>query len=269
MKVGNLATRVLTAAVLAPLLVLAINWHNPIALWAIVFAATLVALAEYFAMTLDDPIERRMGTVLGAAIALALFFWPHGFAVAFPATIVLPALFFLFRFGELSTVVTRLGTMSFGVVYAGVLPTYLSLCKSEGGAHGAGWVYLVLMTAWFSDTGAYFAGRLLGKKKLYPAISPGKTWAGALGGLGGAFLGAVLANLWFFPELGWGHGAALTLLGGVLGQCGDLVESMIKRARSVKDSGNLLPGHGGMLDRIDAVLFIAPWVYLYRALIWQ
>jgi phosphatidate cytidylyltransferase len=127
----------------------------------------------------------------------------------------------------------------------------------------------VLMTAFFGDTLAYFAGRAFGKTKLYPAISPGKTRAGAVGGMAGSFLAAALANLWFFKDLGWGHGAAITLVGSALGQSGDLVESMLKRSCGVKDSGKLLPGHGGMLDRIDAVLLIAPWVYLYAALIWK
>jgi phosphatidate cytidylyltransferase len=79
----------------------------------------------------------------------------------------------------------------------------------------------------------------------------------------------VLANLWFLPELGWVHGAAITILGGALGQTGDLVESMLKRAFGVKDSGRLLPGHGGILDRVDAVLFIAPFVYGYATLVWR
>src|SRR5262249_38307526 len=118
-------------------------------------------------------------------------------------------------------------------------------------------------------TGAYVAGRLFGKAKLYPAVSPGKTWAGAIGGLVGSFGGAALANLWYFPALGWGHGAVISVVGGAIGQSGDLVESMLKRSFGVKDSGNILPGHGGILDRVDAVLFISPWVCAYAVTVWS
>lgn len=269
MKLGNLASRVATAAALVPLLILVINWERPIGIWLLVFAATLLAAHEYFAMALDDRVERAFGLGLAATLAAVVYWVPDALAVALPAVVVAPALFYLFRFGEMSTVVARMGATTFGLVYAGLLLTFVAFLKRDFGAHGADWVYVVLMTAWFGDTGAYFAGRFLGRTKLYPAVSPGKTRAGAVGGLVGSFLAAVLANLWFFRELGWGHGAVVTLIGGALGQTGDLVESLMKRARGVKDSGKLLPGHGGMLDRIDAVLFIAPWVYSYATVFWS
>ena len=182
---------------------------------------------------------------------------------------VVAALFYLFRLREIETTMARLGTTVFGVVYTAVLLTFVASIKRAGGWNGGGWVFLILLTAWFGDTAAYFAGRFLGRAKLYPAVRPKKTWVGAVGGLLGSFGAAALANLWFFPALGWGHGAVLTLVGGALGQAGDLVESLLKRSRKIKDSGNLLPGHGGILDRIDAVLFIAPWVYLYAFLVWK
>lgn len=262
-QISNLAARFATAGVVVPVLLAAILWERHEGVWVLVYVATAISLHEYFDMTLKDEGERWFGIAFGAALAAGVYWWTPGALVALPAAAILPALFYLFRFGDLATVMSRAAVTTFGLVYAGLLLTYLALLKRHGGEHGGDWVLLVLMTAWFGDTGAYFAGRFLGKKKLYPAISPAKTWAGAWGGLAGSFLAAVLANLWFFPELGWGHGAALTLVGGALGQCGDLVESMMKRSVGVKDSGRLLPGHGGMLDRIDAVLFIAPWMYLY------
>lgn len=271
MKLGNLGTRFATAGLLVPVLLLAITWDRPEGWWAIVFFASVVSLHEYFGMALKDPVERWFGVGLGTALA-ALFYWfdeGRGQLVALPVALVAPALFYLFRFGELQTVLSRIAMTTFGVVYAGILPTYLSLVKRDFGDVDGDWVLLVLMIAWFGDTGAYFAGRFLGKRKLYPAVSPGKTWAGAFGGLAGSFLAAVLANLWYFPELGWVHGAVLTVVGSALGQCGDLIESMMKRGCGVKDSGKLLPGHGGMLDRIDAAIIIAPWVYLYAALAWR
>ncbi len=279
MKLGNLAARVATAIVLVPPLLFAIRAEHPAWVWGVVFTATALALNEYFAMTLPDgqgdSVERAFGVALGLGLAALIYWYAPGVAIVTPAAVLLPALFYLFRFRVLDTVVPRLAKTSFGVIYAGLLLSFIALVKRDFahvgggfGADGGGWVLMILMTAFFGDTGAYFAGRAFGKAKLYPAVSPGKTRAGAVGGLAGSFLAAVLANTWFFKDLGWGHGAVVTLVGGVLGQCGDLVESMIKRASSVKDSGKLLPGHGGMLDRIDAVIFIAPWMYLYAHLVW-
>ena len=107
------------------------------------------------------------------------------------------------------------------------------------------------------------AGKFLGKRKLYPAVSPNKTWAGAVGGVAAAIAGGVALERWRMQGLAWIDVAMLAGVGSVLGQLGDLAESLIKRSRGVKDSGAILPGHGGLLDRVDAVLFIAPYFYLY------
>jgi phosphatidate cytidylyltransferase len=268
MKLGNLAVRLITVAPLVPLLILAIEWSRPEAVWGIVFVATFLSLHEFFAMALDDVVDRRFGVGAGLVLA-ALAYWGGAASLCvLPATMIVPAVYYLFRFRDLQTVMQRAGLTTLGLVYAAVLLTYLALLKRDA-PHGGSWVLLTLMTAWFGDTGAYFAGRFLGRTKLYPAMSPGKTRAGAVGGLAGSFLAAVLANLWFFKELGWVHGAVVTLCGGALGQTGDLVESMLKRAFGVKDSGRILPGHGGILDRIDAVLFIAPFMYAYVMLVWR
>ena len=108
-----------------------------------------------------------------------------------------------------------------------------------------------------------FAGKFLGKRKLYPAISPNKTWAGAVGGVVAALAGGFAMQQFRMRGLAVIDVVVLAGVGSVLGQLGDLVESMVKRSRGVKDSGAILPGHGGLLDRLDAVLFIAPWFYLY------
>ena len=268
MKVGNLAMRFITVAPLIPLIILAIEWRRPEAVFGIVFAATVVALLEYFTMALSDPTDRWFGVAVGAALALLIYWVPGLGGLVVPAVVILPALYYLFRFKDLTTVMVRLGLTTLGLVYAGLLLMFLALMKRDV-PHGGDWMLITLMTAWFGDTGAYFAGRFLGKTKLYPAISPGKTRAGAVGGVIGSFGAAVLGTLWFFPELGWVHGAVVTVVGSALGQTGDLVESMLKRAFGVKDSGKILPGHGGILDRVDAVLFIAPFVYLYARYVWS
>ena len=125
---------------------------------------------------------------------------------------------------------------------------------------------LTFSIAFLGDTGAYFTGRALGRHKLYPALSPKKTWEGAVGGLASSAGAAAIAHFWYLPELPLIPGLILGAAAGAMGQAGDLCESMIKRAHGVKDSGTLLPGHGGMLDRIDALLFAAP--VLYIGLLW-
>jgi phosphatidate cytidylyltransferase len=150
-----------------------------------------------------------------------------------------------------------------GIVYAGLLTTFLAILKRIDPDRGASTVLIVLVVAWVADTGGYFAGRFLGKAKLYEAVSPKKTWAGAWGGLAGAVAGMVVLKLVYAHWLTWVDVFAIAIPGCILGQMGDLAESLLKRSTGHKDSGALLPGHGGILDRIDAVLFIAPYVYVY------
>ena len=269
MKLGNLAARVATAIVAAPVIIFLVFWKHDWGVWILISLAQAAAMWEFFEMTLADTTERAFHLVLGMGLCAWLYWQPqYAAAVVTPAAVILPGLWFLFRFGDIATVARRWSAASLGIFYAGFCFLFLALLKRDGGAHGGDWIMLVLMTAWFGDTGGYFAGRAFGKAKLYPAVSPGKTRAGAIGGLAASFLASVLANLWYFPELGWVNGAIITIVGGALGQMGDLVESLLKRSTGVKDSGTLLPGHGGMLDRVDAVLFIAPWVYLYSHYVW-
>jgi phosphatidate cytidylyltransferase len=122
---------------------------------------------------------------------------------------------------------------------------------------------VLFLIGWATDTFAYYVGRSIGKRPLAPAVSPKKTWEGAIGGTLGALLAGVLLKLSILPFINWVHVLVLTLIVAVVGQLGDLAESRMKRAAGVKDSGRLLPGHGGMLDRFDALILAAPAAYLY------
>jgi len=128
---------------------------------------------------------------------------------------------------------------------------------------GAQWVFFLLMTVWAGDTCAYFVGTLIGKHRLYPQISPKKTVEGLLGGLAGSMVVAGLLRVLFLKNLPWSHTPILASSILLLGQIGDLGESMIKRAVNAKDSSGLIPGHGGVLDRLDSFLFSAPFLYYY------
>lgn len=284
-KLGNLASRFLVAAVAAPILIAIIYLDEPAYFWGLVFVATLMALYEFFAMTLPDKGDRWASMLTGGLCAAAIYWLSpmtlhdlpgdHA-AAAVQASLawvgpvlvmvlgVMPiGLYYLFRFGDMTTVAPRMAYSIAGIFYVAVLLTFLALLKRDFGPSGADLVLFVLLVVWLGDTGAYFAGRFLGKAKLYPAVSPKKTWAGAVGGLVASGMGAAGMKLGLMPELPWVHVFGLSLPGAALGQMGDLVESLFKRSTGVKDSGAILPGHGGILDRVDAVLFFAPYMYLY------
>ncbi len=150
-----------------------------------------------------------------------------------------------------------------GILYLGWLLGYLVALR--GLDDGRNWIFFALFTTFASDTAAFFTGRALGSHRLAPRISPGKTREGAIGGI----FGAIIVSLFFILptplslHLNWGQAILLGLLVSVFGQLGDLVESLFKRNMGVKDSGRLLPGHGGALDRIDSIVFACIVVYYY------
>jgi len=279
---GNLAQRFLVALVAVPILLVILYLGRPEPTFALMFVAALLAMHEFFTMTLPKQ-DRRPALVMGG-LACLVFYWVDPLTVATTglglrwqqiaamgekpflllAVVLLPFLYYLFRFRDIPSVAGRMTATITGIVYAGVLTMFLPLFKRlfpvmEGGH----FVVLVLLIAWLADTGGYFAGRFLGKAKLYEAVSPKKTWAGAWGGIAGSLAGVIAMKLLFLSWLSWFDVFAIAIPGGMLGQMGDLAESLVKRSTGVKDSGALLPGHGGILDRIDAVLFIAPYVYAY------
>ena len=171
----------------------------------------------------------------------------------------------LFFETDLSRAPQRVGLAVLGAVYPGLLLS--ALIRIRQLEHGEWWIILTLVVTWWNDTGAYFAGRAFGKRKLFERISPKKTWEGAIGGLLLATFGALLVKHFWLPGLPY-WGAALIALGAsFLGPLGDLSESMFKRSFGAKDSGRLLPGHGGMLDRLDALIFTAPFVLLCARLL--
>lgn len=157
-----------------------------------------------------------------------------------------------------------------GILYVGIL--FSHLVSLRGLDHGRAWLFLAIFATFGSDTSAYFVGKIFGKHKLAPHISPMKTWEGAIGGL----LGAVIVSLFFLlptpvqlsSYLTWWQAIILGILVSIFGQLGDLMESLLKRNTGVKDSGTLFPGHGGMLDRTDSIIFaviaVYYWVLFFR-----
>ncbi|MFO0550272.1 MAG: phosphatidate cytidylyltransferase [Polyangiaceae bacterium] len=264
---SNLQMRLLTAAVAAPLILLLL-YLGPAWAWLVfISAATVVGALELFGMThAEDRVAQLAGVTLTLTVLEVLWFFGKDPRVLVALFLLLPiagVLLELWRLRDMNRAALRLAANVFGPIYLGGGMAAIALLKRDGGSDGPGFVVLSLMLSWLSDTGAYFAGRFLGKHKLYEAVSPKKTVEGALGGLAAAVGGALLGSFFYLRSLPALHAIALGIVAGALGQAGDLGESLIKRSVGVKDSGGIVPGHGGILDRVDALLVTATFCFLY------
>jgi len=265
--------RVITGAVGVPLIILAIWFGDPWPWFTLLIAvAALAGTYEFYQMVNFD--RREPLIYLGLLWALALVLSPHYrspnvLPLVITATTLISLICLLYRPSREKAFRNWAWTIV-GALYVGWMLSYwLSLRGLEDGRN---WVYLAMLTTFANDTGAYFIGRAKGKHKLASAISPSKTWEGAIGGLVCAILGAVVIvtvlNLISF-KLGlpfvykYWQIILLGFLVGLFAQLGDLVESLLKRTMEVKESGNLLPGHGGVLDRFDSLIFVGAVVYYY------
>ena len=179
----------------------------------------------------------------------------------FPSSVLLVFLVSLMNPEPIDSAVARLGAVALGVGYcAGLIPFLAQLRELD---QGQALALVALFCTWGADTGAYFAGRALGNRKLYPAISPKKTIEGAIGGLFAAVAVAFFIRWLLDAQFSVFDAAVLGLIASVFGVVGDLCESLLKRSTGVKDSSQLIPGHGGVLDRFDGVMFTAPAMYVY------
>lgn len=266
-KPSNLAVRLGTAAVAVPLILLLLYRGPAWGFFLLVFPAAVIGSWELFAMThAGDKVAQGVGMIISAAASAAVYFGAHDLRVVFTVLIAVPLLgplVTLWRLGSIETAGFRAFALGFGPLFVAVPLTLLAVLRRDMGSDGASYVVLTLMFAWWGDTGGYFAGRFLGKHKLYPAVSPKKTVEGSIGGLAGSVLGALCAHFWYLPSISLAHAVPLAIVAGAFGQAGDLGESLIKRSTGVKDSGAIVPGHGGILDRVDALIFSTVIVYLY------
>jgi phosphatidate cytidylyltransferase len=262
----NLAQRVLTAVVALPPLVLALFAGPPWLTAGLVGVAVLVGLFEFFGLLRARGIKPLRGA--GLALTALLFLeaalpswhhwplWPLGVLVLLVAT--------LRRGADLEGTVPAAAASLLGAVYLGALGGSLAALRILAPPEQGAWRLALLLTiVMVSDSAAYFVGSAWGHLKLAPHISPHKTVEGALGGLLGGVVGALAVRYLGLPGLPLAHAVGLGVLVAGLGMVGDLDESLLKRWAGVKDSGTLFPGHGGMLDRLDSLLFGAPVLYYY------
>ncbi len=269
---SNNTLRILTALVGIPAIVVLLyvgSW--PFAVLILVIAL----LAQYETYVLLEaaglPAYKGAGLCIGALLVIAPLFE----AALLVAVGILVAGLALFPFlspsddsRSSSAGIAGLPATTFGVIYPTALLGFLVALRAARGPalddRAAFFLVLtVFLIVWSTDTFAYYVGRAVGRRPLAPTISPKKTWAGAVGGMVGAIVVAIILKLTVLDFLPWVHVLGVAVIGSVVGQLGDLAESRIKRLVGVKDSGTLLPGHGGMLDRFDAMVLAAPAVYLY------
>lgn len=260
---ANLSLRIGTAAVVIPLLVLLIGWSPPWLFAAVLVILTAAALREYFAMAFPQRWQDQgIGIAFGLLLSTGIFLSERLDFVSWLGTLLVIVFSIgLFAPGTLNERFNRLLFTLLGGIYAGFLfPHWLVVFRH---AHGRAWVFWVLLVIMIGDTAAYIVGRTFGHRKLAPEISPGKTVAGAWGYLGGAILAGIGGAMLLFDPFSWSESIVLALILGILGQLGDLFESWLKRVFSVKDSSWLLPGHGGLLDRLDSLIFPAVFTSTY------
>jgi phosphatidate cytidylyltransferase len=223
-----------------------------------------VGLYELYSIVLPDNYKIEKIGAISYSLLVALIVYRGSFFYLLPLLTSIALIIFilsLVKFKELSEVLPVFFKLIGGIFYLAFFLSHFILIRKVD--LGREWVFFLLAVVFLGDTAAFYGGSLFGKHKLYRAISPKKTLEGSLGGVIGSIWGALIFRSLFFPRLEIHHCLILSIGLAVMGQLGDLCESMIKRKADVKDSSKLLPGHGGLLDRIDGVIFGAPLLYYY------
>jgi phosphatidate cytidylyltransferase len=256
--------RFLTAAVIVPFLFAYIVWGGPLLFALLIWVGLLAGTYEYFHLLGAERTRGEMALhgVLGTIALLGAYF--HGLEGLFGALLFnffILAIYLILTFKENGQVFDRLGKQLFALWYLPLFLPFFILLRSW--PQGIYWIFFLMAVNYSGDTAAYYTGRTWGRNKLAPAVSPKKTREGAIGGLAANSLMAWIFQQTLFNSFPAGELILLGLTVGILSQFGDLLESMLKRASGVKDSGILFPGHGGFLDRVDSLLLPAPVVYFY------
>ena len=268
--------RRLTTAVIFVCIMVAGHYTGEITFSLLFLFIAAGCLWEFFGLTLDlhtrrDKIRKVLGVLLGilpfvlvSVLSLTNVNEPETF-VQISSLLFAPFVFTIFiyeLYSHSKEPFANIAYMILGLFYIGVPFALVDFIAFDGDDFRARIVLGLLVLTWVNDTGAYVTGSLIGKTPLFPRISPNKTWEGSSGGVVLTLVFGYLLSL-IFDDMAVGQWLALALIVAVFGGIGDLVESMLKRSVKVKDSGNLLPGHGGLLDRFDAFIFVIPFAAAY------
>ncbi len=260
--------RWVTGLLAAPVLGAIVYFGNEAVFSVLVIIAAVMACHEYNRTAFTDEYGFERAQCLGAALLInaAAFYsnpetgGPKPIAAALTLAFIAVFCLFLYRCRAGAINLDPLRKTAFSLFYPSVLIAHFILLRKMD--NGVFLVFLVFIIAFAGDIAAFYTGRNLGKRRLLPNVSAGKTIEGSLGSIGGS-IAAALAFRHFFLDISVPHTVVMTFAANILGQAGDLCESTLKRSSGMKDSGAILPGHGGILDRIDSLLFIGPFVYYY------
>jgi len=260
-------TRVLSSIALIPLLFVVV-WLLPSPYFAgVAVCAAAIAQYELYGMAKVRGIApmATVGIALGALVVINVFRplypypgWPYFWITVCVLTVMIVR---LFSRRPVEGALEDIAVTLLGIFYAALLFGFP--VAIHAGPAGKKWLVFLFLVIWASDTGAYYVGTALGKHRLYEKISPKKSIEGLAGGIFASMLIALLCKIWLVPSVGFLEAAILGVCLAAVGTVGDLVESLLKRSAGVKDSGTLIPGHGGILDRMDSMLFAAPVLFYY------
>lgn len=261
----NFGKRWLTGLILAAVIFVIIVFASPFALAMVVILVAVAGIWEYNNIVLGKGFlkEKVEGTVFAVIIPLVMFLGTSQLVLAVISFCILATfILFLGAIKETNVDVIVVAKVVFGMMYIPFLISHIILLR--GLDKGALWVLFVLVLAFAGDITALYVGKYFGKHKLSPVISPGKTVEGTIGLIWGSTAACLIFGYFCFPDLSLVKIGILAFIGSIVGQLGDLSESAIKRNYGLKDASSLLPGHGGVMDRMDCLLFIVPFVYYYR-----
>lgn len=222
-----------------------------------------IGISEFYAMALPGrKTEQWLAVCAGSALIFTPFYGSDKLIIPVIGLLFLTfSLLFLFRVRTIDAAAREISFALLAFLYIPFLLMHLVLLRQT--PFGIQWLFVIMLIVMTNDSAAYYTGSAFGKHRLYQLVSPKKSIEGALGGLAGSLVGTMLAKFTFFPQLTISDAVVTALVVGMVGQAGDLFESLLKRSFGVKDSGTLIPGHGGVLDRLDSILFAAPVTYYY------
>ncbi len=259
--------RVISAVIILPLFYLLVRYLPPTAFFIVVLFGILLGQLEFY--RLYYPVGKRglilFGLLCGGLVAV--HFYEPGLFLDREVLTALVAAVLVYQLAanrDLTTTLTDAAVALLGLFYVGWFLGHLVLLRNLD--QGEYLIFFLFLVTWAGDTGAYYIGKGFGRRRMAPQVSPNKTVEGAIGGWLASVLVAVLAQQWFLPLISVSDSLILGGLLGIVGQLGDLTESMFKRGAGVKDSGHFLPGHGGVLDKLDSLIFTTPMFYYY--LLW-
>ncbi|MBI5043243.1 MAG: phosphatidate cytidylyltransferase [Nitrospirae bacterium] len=257
--------RVFVTVIFVPLFYILVKYFSPLPFFILLASGVMIGQYEFYRLFYKERINASivLGLICGFLLAIS-FYLSNSHAsptISVSIILILVLITHLFTVKRIESALTDIAVTFFGIFYIGWLMGHIILLRGMG--HGQNLIFFLFLVTWAGDAGAYYTGSYLGKHRLSYVISPKKTYEGAVGCLASTILMAFIAKYWFFSYLTDTDSLVLGASFGIISQLGDFSESLLKRSAGVKDSSFLIPAHGGMLDRIDSLLFTAPLLYYY------